>query len=169
MSSTQAAADERGSGLDQVAYWLTIVGVYFLIGVLFFYSGKGKLFDDDGHAPAPLKEQFKGTFIEKVPGVDTAWVMIGIMELAIFLLIVLSIVRGEFLPRRGKLLLLIAVALALVNFACLSFGQTSTGNNAGTASLYSYFGSTAVVFLLVLKLPPNAPMNWLSARLRPRA
>jgi hypothetical protein len=38
---------------------------------------------------------------------------------------------------------------------CLSSGQTSTGGNEGTASLYSYFASTAVILLLVRKLPPH--------------
>jgi hypothetical protein len=88
-----------------------------------------------------------------VPGVDTAWVIIGILELAVVALMVVSIMRGEFLPRRTKSVLLVALALALVTFACLSFGQTSTGNNQGTASLYTYFASTAVILLLVLQLP----------------
>jgi hypothetical protein len=143
------------STFNRAAYWLTIAGVYFLVGVLFFYSGKGKLFDDDGHAPAALKKQFEGTFIDKVPGVDTAWVIIGIMELAVALLMVFSLLRGEFLPHRTKAILIVALSLALLTFACLSFGQTSTGNNAGTASLYTYFASTAVILLLVLRLPPN--------------
>jgi hypothetical protein len=108
-----------------------------------------------------LKQQFAGTFIEKVPGVDAAWVIIGVLEFGIFLLIVLSVVRGEFLPHRAKSLLVVALALALLNFACLSFGQTSTGNNAGTASLYTYFASTAIILLLVLKLPPNGSPDWL--------
>src|SRR4051794_41968022 len=51
----------------------------------------------------------------------------------------LSLLRGEFLPSRTKSVLTDALALALVTFACLSFGQTSTGNNQGTASLYVYF------------------------------
>jgi hypothetical protein len=105
---------------------------------------------------------------DKVPGVDAAWLIIGILEFGIFLLMLLSIVRGEFLPRRKKSLLLVALGLALLNFACLSFGQTSTGNNAGTASLYSYFAATAVILLLVLKLPPNGPADWLDARPRMR-
>jgi hypothetical protein len=98
-----------------------------------------------------------------VPGVDAAWVIIGILELGVFLLIVLSVARGEFLPDRTKAFLLVALALALVNFACLSFGQTSTGNNAGTASLYTYFASTALILLLVLRLPPYGPADWLGA------
>ena len=54
----------------------------------------------------------------------------------------------------------------LLTYACLSFGQTSIGNNEGTASLYTYFASTAIIFLLVLRLPPNGPPDWLSARRR---
>jgi uncharacterized membrane protein YphA (DoxX/SURF4 family) len=86
MSTTSAATAERASALDRAAYWLTVSGVYFLVGVLFFYSGKGKLFDDNGHAPAAMKQQFEGTFIDTVPGIDTGWVIIGVMEFGIFLL-----------------------------------------------------------------------------------
>jgi hypothetical protein len=119
--STRRYASSPGDLFDLAAYWLIVAGVYLLVGVLFLYSGKSKLFDDDGHAPAAL--------------------------------MVVSIMRGEFLPRRTKSVLLVALALALVTFACLSFGQTSTGNNQGTASLYTYFASTAVILLLVLQLP----------------
>lgn len=45
---------------------------------------------------------------------------------------------------------------------CSCLGQTSTGNNEGTASLYTYFGVTAIVIVLVLLLPPNRPRDWLS-------
>ncbi|MGZ4184871.1 MAG: hypothetical protein ACXVUE_23325 [Solirubrobacteraceae bacterium] len=90
--------------------------------MLFFYSGKSKLFDQNGHAPPAIKKQFAGTFIDKVPGVDAAWVIFGVLEFAIFVLVVLSIVRGEFLPHKAKSI------------------------------------------LLMLKLPPNGPPNWLSAR-----
>jgi uncharacterized membrane protein YphA (DoxX/SURF4 family) len=157
--STPQRASTRDMIPEQAAYWLVLLGVYFLVGVLFFYSGKGKLFDDNGHAPPALKQQFQGTFIEKIPGVDTAWVIIGVLELAIFALIVLSLLLGEFLPSRTKSVLTVALALALVNFACLSFGQTSTGNNQGTASLYLYFASTAIILMLVSRLAPNGTLG----------
>ena len=164
MSRTAAADSDRGGIFDQAAYWLTIIAVYFLLGPLFFYAGKSKLLDDRAHAPPALKKQFAGTFIDTFPGVDIAWLIIGILEFAIFVLVVLSIVRGEFLPQRTKSLLFVALALALTDFACLSFGQTASGNSEGTALLYTYFGTTAVILLLVLRLPPNAPMRWLTAR-----
>jgi hypothetical protein len=148
-------SSERRTVFDQAAYWLILAGVYLLVGVLFLYSGKGKVFDDDGKAPEPLAKQFEGTFLGTFPGVDAAWVIIGILELAVVVLILASLVRVEFMPERDKSLLLAALALALVTFACLSFGQTSTGNTEGTASLYSYFGSTAVILLLVWRLQPG--------------
>jgi hypothetical protein len=138
--------------MSRLGYWLTMAGIYFLVGVLMFYSGKGKLFDDDGKAPEPLAKQFEGTFIDTFPGVDTAWVILGVMELGVVLLLVFSLVKGELGQLREKPVLLAALGLAMLTFACLSFGQTTTGNTEGSASLYTYFGATAVIYLLVLRL-----------------
>jgi len=77
--------------------------------------------------------------------------------------IVLSIVTGEFLPHKHKSLLLVGRAVSFVTFACLSFRQTSIRNNQGTASIYSYFVSTAIIFMLVRGLPPNGLGDWLAS------
>ena len=156
MTDAPTSARARAGLFDQAAYWLAVAGIYFLVSVLFLYSGKGKLFDDDGHAPAALAKQFDGTFIGTFPGIDALWVILGLLELGIFLVMLASFLTGEFLPHRPKSLLIVALTLALLTFACLSFGQTTTGNNEGTASLYTYFASTVVILLLVLRLPPNA-------------
>jgi hypothetical protein len=163
MTTESASVEqERSSVFDDVAYWLTIVSVYFLVGVLFFYSGKEKLFDGDGEAPPGIAKQFEGTFVATFPGVDALWAILSVLEFGVFVILLVSLLRGEFLPHRRKQVLLTGLALALFTFACLSFGQTSTGNNEGTASLYTYFGATAVVIGLVLLLPPNRPRAWLS-------
>lgn len=167
-SSATPDRAREGTIVDDVAYWLTIAGVYFLVGVLFFYSGKEKLFDGDAKAPAGIERQFEGTFVATFPGVDALWAILSVLEFAVFVILVVSLVRGEFLPHRSKSILLAGLALALLVFACLSFGQTSTGNNEGTASLYTYFGVTAVVMLLVAMLPPNRPRAWLSGWTGPR-
>jgi len=147
---------------DDVAYWLTLVAVYFLVGVLFFYSGKGKLFDGHGKPPPAIEQQFQGTFVATFPGIDVLWWILSILEFSIFLILALSFVTGEFLPHRRKHLLLVGLSLALFTFACLSFGETATGATSGTASLYTYFGVTAILVMLVLLLPPNRPRAWLS-------
>ena len=151
----------RGSIFDGAAYWATLVGVYLMVGGLMFYSGKEKLFDDDGNAPQGIKDQFKGTFIATVPGVDAAWVILGILEFGVFVILVLSLIRLEFLPHREKWLLQVGLAVALLTFACLAFGQTATKQFSGTASLYTYFGSTVVILILVSLMPPNRSDRWL--------
>jgi hypothetical protein len=65
----------HGSIFDGIAYWATLIGVYLMVGGLMFYSGKEKLFDDNGHPPRSVVTQFKGTFCHgghPDPGLDAA-------------------------------------------------------------------------------------------------
>lgn len=151
----------QGSIFDGIAYWVTLIGVYVMVGGLMFYSGKEKLFDDNGNAPSYIKEQFKGTFLDTIPGTDTAWVILGLLEFGVFVLLLASIVRLEFLPHRDKSILQVGLATSLLTFAFLAFGQTATKQYAGTAQLYTYFGSTVVILILVSLLPPNRSDRWL--------
>ena len=157
-----------GSGTlwDGIAYWAIIVGVYIMVGGLMFYSGKSKLFDSDGNAPPPIKEQFKGTFISHFPGTDAAWIILGILEFAVFAVLLVSLLVGEFFPHRPKYLMQVALSIALVTFAIMAFGQTATGQHEGTASLYQYFGATVVILILVSLLPPNRGDDWLRTQRR---
>jgi hypothetical protein len=153
-----------GSLWDGIAYWATIVGVYLMVGGLMFYSGKEKLFDDNGHAPEAIKKQFSTSFLHVIPGTDAAWVIIGILEFGVFLILLASLLRAEFLPHRRKSLLQVALAVALITFASLAFGQTATGQFQGTASLYQYFAATVVILILVSLLPPDRADSWLRFR-----
>jgi hypothetical protein len=146
----------QGSIFDGIAYWLILAGVYLMVGGLMFDSGKDKLFDSDINAPPGIEEQFKGTFIETFPGVDTAWFILGVLEFGVFVLLLASLIRLEFLPHRDKSILQVGLALALLTFACLAFGQTATKQFAGTSDLYT-FASTAVILVLVSLMPPNHP------------
>ncbi len=151
----------QGSLFDGIAYWVTVIGIYLMVGGLMFYSGKEKLFDDNGNAPSAIQQQFQGSFLAKVPGVDAAWTILGILEFGVALLLILSLIRLEFLPHRTKMFMQLALAVALLTFACLAFGQTATKQFSGVASLYQYFGATVVIMLLVRLLPPHRPDNWL--------
>lgn len=161
-------ADRRGSARrmrweDAVVYGLILAAIYLLVGVLFFYAGKEKIIDGHG-APAAIAKQFSGTFLDTIPGVDAAWTILGILESAIFILILVSLVRLEFLPDRRKSFLLSALALAIFTFSILAMGQNVTGENSGVAELFIYAAATGVLLGLVLLMPPYRPSNWLSGR-----
>ena len=157
-----AGTHSRPDVLDSAAYWVAIVSIYVLQGVLWFHSGKSKIFDDDGNAPPPIKEQFDGTFFESFPGIDGAWIILGLLQLAIFAVLLVSLARGEFLATRRKPVLLGALALSMLCFALLLFGDVWTNNFEGTASLYAYFGATVVIYLFVRMMPPYRRAGWLS-------
>ena len=151
----------QGTIFDGIAYWAMLAGVYLMVGGLMFYSGHEKLFDDDGKAPAFIKDQFAGTFMDTFPGTNAAWFILGVLEFGVFLLLVASVIRLEFLPHRDKSLLQVALAFAALTFAFLAFGQTATRQYEATASLYTYFASTVVILILVSLMPPNRPDRWL--------
>lgn len=148
---------------DGVVYALVLAGVYILLGVLFFYSGKEKIIDGTG-APPPIEKQFSGTFLETIPGVDAAWTILGLLELAVFVLVVVSLVRLEFMPDRRKTFLLCAAALAIFTFSILAMGQNVVGEHTGVAELYIYAAATGVLIGLLLLMPPYRPANWISGR-----
>ena len=148
---------------DCVVYALILAGIYLLLGVLFFYAGKEKLFDGLG-APAPIAKQFEGTFLATIPGTDAAWTILGVLEFLIFLTMVASLVRLEFMPNRRKPLLLCGLSLAIFTFSILGIGQNVVGENEGVAELFLYAGATGVLIGLVLLLPPYRPQNWISGR-----
>jgi len=148
---------------DAAVYALVLAGIYLLLGVLFFYAGKEKIIDGHG-APPPIEKQFSGTFLDTIPGVDAAWTILGLLECAIFILIVVSLVRLEFMPDRRKPFLLCSLALAIFTFPILAMGQNVVGENEGVAELFLYAGATGVLIGLVLLMPPYRSVNWISGR-----
>ncbi len=162
--SDRPAADHPGGGMhwsDGVTYGLTLAGTYLLVGVLFFYGGKEKIFDGLG-APDGIVKQFSGTFLETIPGVDAAWTILGILELAIFVLMVVSLITLEFTPSRKKPFMLSGLALSIFTFSVLAVGQNVTGEHEGVASLFLYAGATGVLMFLVLRMPPYRSTHWSS-------
>ena len=148
---------------DAAVYALVLAGIYLLLGVLFFYAGKEKIIDGHG-APPPIEKQFSGTFLDTIPGVDAAWTILGLLELGIFVLIVVSLIRLEFMPDRRKPFLLCSLALAIFTFSILAMGQNVVGENEGVAELFLYAGATGVLIGLVLLMPPYRGPKWISER-----
>ena len=87
---------------DKVAYLFALIGLYVMIGGLFFYGFWHKAIDGDFEIPPPLEEQFDKTFIGTIPGAEVSWVAIIILEGLVFLLLVASVATMEFRPSRRK-------------------------------------------------------------------
>jgi hypothetical protein len=147
---------------EQSVYWLSLFGVYVSVGYLMWTSAAEKLFSGAIVMPAGLAKTFATTWIAKLVGVNFLWGFLGVLELVIMLVMLASIVRGEFMPSRSKLLLQVSLALSLALFAILAFGETITANFPGVLSEYTYFGVTILVMGLVGMLPPNRSAHWLT-------
>lgn len=169
--STAAAAGspEQGTGerdveaspFDKVAYLFAMIGLYMMVGGLMFCGFWEKAVDGNFKIAPPLAAQFDKTFIGTFPGSTAAWVVITILEGIVFLLLVASLVTGEFRPSKRKPFLLTCLAMALLVFGLLSFGENATAQYESVASLYGYFGSTVILMLFVRTLPPYTNNRWL--------
>jgi hypothetical protein len=161
-SRMQTIARVQGRAADALAYWLAIAGIYLTFGFLWYYAAKEKLFDQDGDMPAGLKKTFDGTFLDSFPGLDTAWLLLGLLDAVAFLFFAGSLITGELLPDRRKPLLLAGLAVSIFTFAVMAFANNMVANYDTVASLFSYFTGTAIIIGLVLVMPPYRGREWLS-------
>ncbi len=161
-SRTETVARVEGRAADAVVYWLGLAGIYITFGFLWYYSAKEKLIDQSGHMPAELAKGFEGTFLDSLPGLDTSWVLLGILEAVAFLLFAASLATGEFLPNRRKPILLAGLGFSIFTFAAMMFANNMIANFATVATLFTYFTGTVLVIALVLLMPPYRARHWLS-------
>lgn len=166
MSTMATRADEydrtiEASPFDKVAYLFALVGLYVMTGGLFFYGFWNKAIDGDFKISPGLEKQFDETIIGTIPGADAAWAIITILEGLVFLLLIASLATMEFRPSKRKPFLLTCLAMALLVFGLLSFGQNATEQHESVASLYGYFGATVIIMLFVRTLPPYTTNRWL--------
>ncbi|WP_028062534.1 hypothetical protein [Solirubrobacter soli] len=162
--STQSSYDPtvEAGPFGKIAYLFALLGVYVVSSGLWFYGFWSKAIDGDFKIPDALRKQFDATFLGTIPGAQASWVIITILEGIVFLTLIASVVTTEFRPSRRKPLLLTALALALLVFALLSFGQNATAQHESVASLYGYFGSTLIIMMFVRTLPPYSSNRWLA-------
>jgi hypothetical protein len=145
-----------------VTYSTTLAGIYLSVGFLFYFAMKEKLFTDSGTMPAPLAKTFDGSFFASVPGNNASWMLLGLLELFIVVLLAVSLLRGEFLPQRRKPLLLAGLSVSLFAYGFMAIAENMTGNNATVIELFTYFGVTVAAMFLIRQMSPYRPMSWLA-------
>lgn len=143
-------------------YAFSLAGIYLSVGFLFYYAAKEKLIDDGGTMPAGLVKAFNGSFFASVPGDNASWVLLGIMEAAIVVLLAISLVTGEFLPHRRKPVLLAALGFATLTLAVMIIANSMTGNTDLVLGQFTYLGVAVILTFVVRQLPPYRPVTWIA-------
>ncbi|HET6507879.1 MAG TPA: hypothetical protein VFG42_13905 [Baekduia sp.] len=137
-------------------------GTYITFGFLWYFSAKEKLLDQNGHMPAGLAKELKGSFLASVPGLNAAWLLLGIMEAIGFVLVAAGLLAGEFLPARRKPLLLTGLGWSIFTFAAMAAANDVVGDFSTVAELFTSFTGTVLVIALVLLMPPYRERHWLT-------
>jgi hypothetical protein len=133
--------------MDLVAYYARYIAIYLMFGLTMGLSSVEKLTES---VPQWFTDQFQDTFVADFPGLDLAWRVAGVLEIAVALLLLISVVMLEFLPKRRKPLLKLGLGVSAVTFMMLAVGQRITSQFDGAASLFFYFGATMATLLLVI-------------------
>jgi hypothetical protein len=154
--SSGVIAERRAeaAAVPAVTYWLAILGIYLLQGALWYYGAEEKIIGGDLKAPAGIEKAFADSFVATFPGTGFAWALISIAEAAIVIALAVSLIRGEFLPSRGKPILLGTLAGSLVVLGALLFGQSMIAEHDSVAQLFSYAAGTIVTMGAVIYLSP---------------
>lgn len=133
--------------MDLIAYYARYVAIYLMFGLTMGLSSIEKLTES---VPQWFTDQFQDTFVADIPGLAIAWRMAGVLEIAVALILLVSLVMLEFLPKRRKPLLKLGLGVSAVTFMMLAVGQRITSQFDGAASLFFYFGATMATLLLVI-------------------
>lgn len=143
-------------------YGATLAGIYLSVGFLFYYAAHEKLITDGGTMPAGLATAFHGSFFASVPGDNAAWVLLGLIEAAVVVLLAVSLLRGEFLPQRRKPILLAGLSISMLAYGVMIIANAMIGNNPTVIELFTYLGVTAIVMVVIRQMSPYRPMSWLA-------
>lgn len=133
--------------MDLVGYYVRYLAIYLIFGLTMGLSSIEKITDP---VPQWFTEQFGDTFVADVPGLDIAWKVAGGLELAVAVLLVISVAVLEVLPGRRKPVLKLGLGVAALTFTMLAVGQRISSEFAGAASLFFYFGATMAALLVVI-------------------
>lgn len=125
-----------------------VLPLYFVLFYTMGLPGYSKVFTHEAVLPR-YAGMFENTLIGAFPGVSPAIYLLGLMEIMVPVLLLVSAARFEFLEKKSKIWLEAALVLTLSTFAALGFGMRLIQNHDSAASLYFYFGATLVALMWV--------------------
>jgi uncharacterized membrane protein len=112
--------------------------------------------------PAGLAKVFHGSFFASIPGDNAAWVLLGLIEASVVVLLAISLIRGEFLAQHRKPILLAGLSVSVLAYGVMIIANAMIGNNPTVIELFTYLGVTAIVMFVVQQMSPDRSMSWLA-------
>ena len=126
---------------------MALFPVYFLFMTTFGLASLDKF--KGRQVPDWFLNQFKNTFLNQGEAVlRLMFWSIAVLELIVFFVFAMSLGRMEFLTGNLEYLKM-GVTLAMSTFAFLGFGLRVAGDFQGAANLFTYFGSSTAVLVLL--------------------
>lgn len=133
--------------------WARLINLplYLMLFYTMGLPGYAKLFNAPSVLPR-YEKMFSGSIIAHMPGGTSVMIQVmGIMELVVALLILFSLLKGEFKLYESKKYLRSALLLAIVTFSMLCFGLLVINNYQGALNLVFYAVFTFLLLLLTYK------------------
>lgn len=133
--------------MKSIPQYLVMAAIYFAYLSTFLTVSIQKI---QSGAPEWFLKQFNGTFIEKLPGGAKAgfW-MITFLETSVAILLCLALLNREWHLGEPMVWLPIAISLSAFTFAVLGFGLRISNDFQGASNLFSYFGVSLIVLLIL--------------------
>ncbi len=130
--------ERQSTGRGQRFAQVKLLPMFFTLLYTMGQPGIQKLFFADEVVPKYVM-MFKDTFLAQLPGGIPPFIyMLGVFETLVAVLVVVSLVRLEFLPTRSKTTLSLALLLGSLTFIMLTFGLSILLNYPGATNLVFY-------------------------------
>ena len=126
-----------------------ILPIHLTYIMTFALAGGGKVMN---FAPTVgyFTKKFETTFLVSLPGgMGPQVAAIAGGELIIVAVLVVSLIKGEFLPNRDRLFLKLGIFGSSIMFLNLGFGMRLVRDHSSAASLFTYFALTQLLFFAI--------------------
>ncbi|AZB07675.1 hypothetical protein EG344_01850 [Chryseobacterium sp. G0162] len=126
-----------------------LLPIYFILFYTMGLPGWAKLFGDS-KVIEKYETMFAGSFLSNLPGGTAVMIyLLGVLELSIPILLLISLIKGEFKPGRNKFWMKISLVITCLTFMMLCFGLTIIFNFAGATNLLFYFIFTFLILVSI--------------------
>lgn len=141
--------EKKTSGSSPVYSSMALLPFYFVLFYTMGLPGWAKIFGGP-EVTTRYATLFKDSFIASLPGGTSLMIIIlGILELLIPVLLIISLLKGEWRQKASKRWLNHALLVTILTFTMLCFGLTVLLNFAGSANLVFYAIFTFLMFIYV--------------------